>query len=316
MAFHLSDRDLLLTVDHELAPRRDGRMREHLAACASCADRLRTIERTLADTSRLFAPASGPLPSAAAARARLRARLGALAQEPADTRLVPSTTWGMAAAAVLIASIGLTWMMAGPLGGGATAVLAGDVSRQLARFELTPGAARQVSPADLCGDQRPSSAAVVPASVHRHVFASYGADVSRSSDYELDYLITPELGGTPDPRNLWPQPFGGTVWSAYVKDELELYLHQQVCAGAMDVATAQQEIATDWIAAYKRHFKTDRPRRDYAQSPLTEADGDLLRAELEELGIAAHPEQSGAMLMALLVTARDASGPARGVVND
>jgi hypothetical protein len=37
------------------------------------------------------------------------------------------------------------------------------------------------------------------------------ADVP-SKDYQVDYLINPQLGGTDDIRNLWPQPYGTTVW--------------------------------------------------------------------------------------------------------
>jgi hypothetical protein len=32
-----------------------------------------------------------------------------------------------------------------------------------------------------------------------------------------------------------------------------------VCAGTLDLATAQHDIATDWIAAYKKYFHTDKP---------------------------------------------------------
>jgi hypothetical protein len=38
-----------------------------------------------------------------------------------------------------------------------------------------------------------------------------------------------------------------------VKDRLENRLHQMVCAGELDLTTAQQAIASDWIAAYKRY---------------------------------------------------------------
>jgi len=41
----------------------------------------------------------------------------------------------------------------------------------------------------------------------------------RPDAYEVDYLITPELGGATDIRNLWP--YGDTVWNAHVKDQLE-----------------------------------------------------------------------------------------------
>jgi hypothetical protein len=44
-----------------------------------------------------------------------------------------------------------------------------------------------------------------------------------------------------------------------VKNSLEELLHQLVCAGKLDLSTAQHDIAADWIAAYKKYFHTDRP---------------------------------------------------------
>jgi hypothetical protein len=32
-----------------------------------------------------------------------------------------------------------------------------------------------------------------------------------------------------------------------------------VCAGQLDLSAAQRDIATDWIAAYKKYFRTDKP---------------------------------------------------------
>jgi hypothetical protein len=44
-----------------------------------------------------------------------------------------------------------------------------------------------------------------------------------------------------------------------VKDELESLLPRLVCAGALDLETAQRDMAVDWIAAYKKYFNTDHP---------------------------------------------------------
>jgi hypothetical protein len=64
-------------------------------------------------------------------------------------------------------------------------------------------------------------------------------------DYELDHLIPIGVGGCPDcESNLWPEPrniFPG----AREKDEVEDYLHRQVCSGALSLAEAQQEIASN-----------------------------------------------------------------------
>jgi hypothetical protein len=38
-----------------------------------------------------------------------------------------------------------------------------------------------------------------------------------------------------------------------MKDMLENRLHDLVCAKQVDLKTAQREISTDWIAAYKKY---------------------------------------------------------------
>ena len=75
------------------------------------------------------------------------------------------------------------------------------------------------------------------------------------SQYEEDHLIPLGLGGAPaDPRNLWPEPrTSPDGWGADRKDELEFALNQLVCSGRLLLREAQQAIATDWIAAYRRY---------------------------------------------------------------
>lgn len=82
--------------------------------------------------------------------------------------------------------------------------------------------------------------------------AAYG-DTDSASAYEYDHLIPLELGGAgDDTRNLWPQPRGGQ-WSSAVKDTLENRLRALVCAGQVTLASAQQSIASNWIAAYRQY---------------------------------------------------------------
>jgi len=65
-------------------------------------------------------------------------------------------------------------------------------------------------------------------------------------DYELDHLISLQLGGSPrDVKNLWPEPYF-SMFNAHVKDKFENYLHKQVCNGSMSLSEAQKEIATNW----------------------------------------------------------------------
>lgn len=123
---------------------------------------------------------------------------------------------------------------------------------------LTPGATRTLAVAELCGNS-PAEPSPVPQSVRQEVLRNYRMEHVPDHEYELDYLVTPDLGGAPDARNLWPERYGSRVWNARVKDQLEDLLPQLVCQGEVDLATAQRDIATDWIAAYKKYFRTDHP---------------------------------------------------------
>ncbi len=116
----------------------------------------------------------------------------------------------------------------------------------------------------------------VSPSLRQQVFREYGIVNARPEDYEIDYLIAPGLGGVEDVHNLWPEPSTSRTWNAHVKDALEEHLHEMVCAGKVDLSTAQRDIATDWIKAYKKYFHTDTPlsvRSDLIQAqPLEDRD--------------------------------------------
>ncbi|HYI95753.1 MAG TPA: HNH endonuclease [Bryobacteraceae bacterium] len=130
---------------------------------------------------------------------------------------------------------------------------------------LTPGATLPVTRNEVCSETSIETVRIVPASVARQVFASYGIHEPKPRAYELDYLITPALGGGDNIRNFWPQPYGAPVWNAHVKDALEDRLHRLVCSGELDLATAQRDIAQDWTAAYKKYFVTDRPLPEHSR---------------------------------------------------
>jgi hypothetical protein len=315
---HLTDEALLLLADRELSTRRVMRARRHLSSCLQCQARLAHIEQTLADAfEALGANADRSLPPAGVARARLALRMAEESERPGHRcALVPasmrSPRWLYGAAAIVVAiAIGFTVKGAGnPLV--SVAASARGVFL-LPRAELTPGATTPVPLREICAPDRPRRAQPIPQSIHEAVFAGYDADYHRAAEYELDYLITPELGSVADARNLWPQPFTRTAWNAYVKDELEQLFHRLVCEGKLHLRTAQREMASDWISSYKRHFKTDRPLRDYQAAPLTALDRDFIISELEEPGVSApaSARNDGPALLALLHAAgRQSRSPA------
>jgi hypothetical protein len=71
---------------------------------------------------------------------------------------------------------------------------------------LTPGAVRQVAVCDVCVMAHEEVVKTVPAALRQRVFQEYGIANADAENYEVDYLITPGLGGVDDIRNLLPEP--------------------------------------------------------------------------------------------------------------
>ena len=69
----------------------------------------------------------------------------------------------------------------------------------------------------------------------------------------MDHLIALSLGGSNSKKNLWPESYLTEPWNAHTKDQLEYRLLTLVRAGKVDLKTAQQEMASDCIAAYKKY---------------------------------------------------------------
>jgi hypothetical protein len=267
---HVSDQELLLAADGELAARRAAQVRAHLAACWDCRARMAEIEGTIADFARAHRQSLDPqLPPIDGPRALLRAQLAQLVSKP------PANSWrwvfqfqspvravafvGVAFVALFAAAVvGRIVLQHSAWRGTDSALVASERGSEPDRT-LTPGATRMVAIGDVCSMPHEEVIAEVSTSLRQEVFQEYGIGSAHAGDYEIDYLIAPGLGGVEDIHNLWPEPYESRTWNAHVKDDLEERLHQMVCAGRLDLSTAQREIATDWIAAYKKYFHTDRP---------------------------------------------------------
>lgn len=117
---------------------------------------------------------------------------------------------------------------------------------------LTPGDVLPVSKREICIPGYSKRVRYVPASVKQEVFRLYGITSRQPYEFEVDHLISLELGGSNSIRNLFPQSYKGE-WNARIKDKLENKLHWLVCCGAIELQTAQQEIASNWIAAYLKY---------------------------------------------------------------
>ena len=83
-------------------------------------------------------------------------------------------------------------------------------------------------------------------SLKRQQIASEGLPGGMSS-YEEDHRMPLELGGAPsDAMNLSPE----SPASPNPKDRAETQLREQVCAGTLTLAAAQQELVAQWLAAW------------------------------------------------------------------
>ena len=137
--------------------------------------------------------------------------------------------------------------------------------------QMTPGAVLEVTPQDFCTPGYSKKVRNVPSSVKRKVYESYGITRRSKGEYEVDHLISLQLGGSNSIKNLWPQSYKTHPWNAGVKDKLENELHRRICSEGMDAATAQHEISTDWIAAYKKYMKDDPSAAGYQANTVDEA---------------------------------------------
>jgi hypothetical protein len=138
--------------------------------------------------------------------------------------------------------------------------MAGDIPDAM----KTPGVARtELSKSTICTTKWGQDERHVTAAMKAQVFALY--DYSGNEDArcvadahgktcEIDHLISRELGGADDIKNLWPQAYGTTPWNAHLKDKLENRLHRELCANHVSLQEARDSLVNDWRVAYRKYY--------------------------------------------------------------
>jgi hypothetical protein len=119
--------------------------------------------------------------------------------------------------------------------------------------QRTPGAVLTTDAASVCRPGYAKSVRHTSGKLKARVYRDYGLD-RRQGHYEVDHLVSLELGGADVAANLWPESYDTQPWNAHTKDRLENFLHREVCAGRMPLEEAQREIAGNWIDAYRKYF--------------------------------------------------------------
>lgn len=91
----------------------------------------------------------------------------------------------------------------------------------------------------------------VSVSLKKKIYNAYGiAYPPPTGSFEADHLIPLELGGSNSIANLFPEAADPKP-GFREKDLVENYLHNEVCAGRMSLPRAQEQIAENWLAAYR-----------------------------------------------------------------
>lgn len=262
---HLSEEQMLLFLDGEVSSREASKLRRHVEGCWECRAQLAATEDTICDFVQLHHKQfGGALPAAEGPAALLRAQIRKCATNPRNTvskngirnGILPRTLWVSAMALVVLAGPLFIARFAQKERAYRNQI---DWERVEPRAALTPGEVVTISRTKVCASSGSMAPPRVPRELAETVFRLYGLSTTRQDDFELDYLITPDLGGAQTVRNLWPEPYYHTPWNAHVKDRLESRLRNLVCDGQMELVSAQREISSHWIRSYKRRFRTERP---------------------------------------------------------
>jgi hypothetical protein len=256
---HLSDEQLMLEIDGEVSAHQAKQNRAHLEACWKCRTRRQELESGITSFVRVYHQSfDQALPPIAGPRALLKAHLESSSKSSENMwarwiRFLRYPACKTAATAfVLLLAVFFSregYLNRAPF---QNAVVSTPNSK------LTPGATLLIDRQAVCALTTMNNKSV-PAALQKRVFEEYGLARAETRAYEVDYLVTPALGGADDIRNLWPQSYATTAWDAKAKDALEQRLRDMVCNGSLDLTEAQHEIAANWIATYKKYFQTDLP---------------------------------------------------------
>ena len=86
------------------------------------------------------------------------------------------------------------------------------------------------------------------------MYREYGITSREPGEYEIDHVISLELGGSNSIRNLFPESYRTQPLNAHIKDRLENRLHALTCSGKITMQEAQQATTSNWTVAYEKHL--------------------------------------------------------------
>jgi len=136
---------------------------------------------------------------------------------------------------------------------------------------LSPGDVLTSDTAVICVPGYTKTVRNVPQALKEQVYREYDITGRSPGEYEIDHIISLELGGSNSIRNLFPESYKSQPLNAHVKDTLENKLHDLACSGKITMQEAQQAIASNWTTAYLKYVGPlpggAQPMQEVAGSP-------------------------------------------------
>jgi len=103
---------------------------------------------------------------------------------------------------------------------------------------------------DICVSGYTKNVRDVSEKLKNQVYHSYNIYNRSPYEYEIDHIVSLQLGGDNDISNLYPQKYNMTL-GARDKDKVENLLHRMVCNGSISLEQAQYDIAYNWTKYVK-----------------------------------------------------------------
>jgi hypothetical protein len=119
---------------------------------------------------------------------------------------------------------------------------------------LTPGDILPATKEQICVPGYAGNTRNVSTALKIQVYKEYNIPYPQPTGaIEVDHLISLQLGGSNDIKNLWPEK-ASTVPGFHEKDLVETYLHKELCQGRKTLKQVQEVISTDWTVAYREYL--------------------------------------------------------------
>lgn len=126
---------------------------------------------------------------------------------------------------------------------------------------LTPGLIASTDVALICKKDYPAKARKVSSSLRDKIYLAHKVDKKKCrGDCKIDHLVPLAVGGSNDPKNLWPHEYGAE-YTVYEKTRLEVLMRKKLCNEGMPIQMVQACFLWDWTKCYDTLYPGQNAKR-------------------------------------------------------